>query len=88
MYFRTPIITSRYSEMVETFGEILLFGSYYDSLYEDQLIDLIFEFLVDPNYIEKAELAHKVTKNFSWDSYSGSVVKIINSKINNKFGLI
>jgi hypothetical protein len=56
----------------------LQFGSYYDPSDDRQLKDLIIDLLIDPTYLEKAELAHQLTKKFSWENYAKSVLRILN----------
>lgn len=68
LYFYTPIVTSRYPEIVETLGESLSCGAY--CVEGGEALDLIVErFLLPEGYASTAASAHEATKMFGWDRY-------------------
>lgn len=77
MYFYTPLVTSAYAEMEETFGRDISFGYYYKSDAEHPLHELIEKLMLDENYESKAHNAHVEAGRFSWGAYVGRVLNII-----------
>ncbi len=77
LYFYTPVISSRYPELVETFGEPLPFGHYFVEGGGVSLERLITELLEDSNYREKAVRAHEATRSFSWDNYVKEILTAV-----------
>jgi glycosyltransferase involved in cell wall biosynthesis len=77
MYFYTPLVTSKYAEMEETFGKDVSFGAYYRSDGAQSLTDLLCKLLSSANYTEMARNAHAAAKPFSWTAYVSQVFSVI-----------
>lgn len=80
MYFYTPLITSAYAEMEETFGREISFGAYYKDNHETPLDQLIANLLTDPEYAVKARNAHDAASPFSWHAYVNRFLGVINNE--------
>lgn len=77
MYFYTPLVTSAYAEMEETFGRDIAFGSYYRDGLGQSLDQLIAALLADPDYDNKARSAHRAASPFSWHAYVARFLEVI-----------
>ena len=77
MYFYTPLVTSAYSEMEETFGQEIAFGAYYRGNTTQSLAELVQELMVSDKYQVMARKAHEEASPFSWDAYAQQVLKVI-----------
>lgn len=69
MFYYTPIITSPYNEFVEEFGELILFGEYYDGT--SSLFNIIRNILTesDQKYCSRCYEAHRVVSSYTWEKY-------------------
>lgn len=77
MYFYTPLVTSAYAEMEETFGRDISFGYYYRSDAGQALHELIEKLMLDENYESTARNAHVEAGQFSWRAYVERVLHVI-----------
>lgn len=78
MYFYTPLVSSAYTEMEETFGKNISFGSYYQSDADQPLHQLIETLMTDKAYESKARNAHVAASPFSWTAYVERFLNVIN----------
>ncbi len=80
MYYYRPIITSKYEEFIETFGENIPFGFYSDNNEEDVKISLEKVLtLPKPQYQELSEQAHKAVKDFTYDFYVDQLINLVST---------
>ena len=77
MYFYTPLVTSAYAEMEETFGKSISFGAYFRDVAEQSLADLLRDLMLCADYAHMAESAHKAADSFSWDAYVKRVLDVV-----------
>jgi glycosyltransferase involved in cell wall biosynthesis len=76
MFFYTPVLITKNSEMVNTFGDNLAFGSYVeDHLSLEVQIEAI---LFSKNYAILSQNAHDAVKEFSWNNYIKKFLLAIN----------
>ncbi len=70
MLFGTPVITSKYDEFSEIFGESLSFGSYCVSENVDKLAQALADLLAKDKdaYAQLARNAHNSVKDFTWQN--------------------
>lgn len=68
MYFFTPIIVTKSLEMVNTFGESISFGYYFDRK-NTSLKNSILELRNSNSYFQKAINANHEANKYSWDNY-------------------
>lgn len=80
MYFYTPLITSAYAEMEETFGQKISFGAYYKNDQEQPLDRLIAVLLANPQYDTMARNAHDAASPFGWHAYVNRFLGVINNR--------
>jgi glycosyltransferase involved in cell wall biosynthesis len=76
LYFYTPIITSRYPEIVETLGEELNCGSYCD-VQTYALEELIELYLAEDSFTLPAISANEIASQFKWENYIDKFLEII-----------
>ena len=77
MYHYTPVITTPYSEFVETYGEKLTCG-FYASSQEELLNSIETIFSADiKQYNQYCYAANDLVKDFTWDNYIERFLKII-----------
>jgi len=69
MYFYTPLIITSYTEFIETFGESIDFGAYYDSE-SDILTNLIQGILTDEKYMDLCINSFKAAEEHKWEDYT------------------
>lgn len=79
LYFYTPIITSSYPEIKNTFGDITKFGRYFDGNNNSDLADLIETLIKTNEYRNLALNANAAVKMFSWERYIDSFLNTINN---------
>ncbi len=79
MYFYTPVITTPYPEFVETFGENITFGYYFDNEPIDVLANSIEKIFDNSNYKELSSESHRVVKDFTWNNYIDKMLKVIDN---------
>jgi glycosyltransferase involved in cell wall biosynthesis len=77
MYFYTPIVTTAYAEIEETFGRDISFGYYYRSNSNQPLHDLIEKLMQDESYESKALNAHVEADKYSWGVYVTRILNVI-----------
>lgn len=77
MYFHTPLVTSAYAEMVETFGKEVTFGAYYRADGTESLVDLIRRLMLTADYELMARSAHDAANPFSWEAYVRRFLDVI-----------
>ena len=77
MYFHTPLLTSDYEEMVETFGKEVTFGAYYRADGTESLVDLIRKLMLTADYEFMARSAHDTANPFSWEAYVRRFLDVI-----------
>ena len=77
MYFHTPLVTSAYAEMVETFGKEVTFGAYYQADGTESLVDLIRKLMLTADYELMARSAHDAANPFSWEAYVRRFLDVI-----------
>lgn len=77
MYFYTPIIVSPYEDFVRNFGENINFGMYNNHFTVNCLSDNIKKILYSENYTEICKEAHNTVKDYTWEKYVESLLKII-----------
>lgn len=80
MYFYTPLVTSAYAEMEETFGKDISFGAYFREGVDAPLSDLLRELMLSTDYTHMAENAHTAASSFSWDAYVKRVLDVVGSR--------
>lgn len=78
LYFYTPIITSKYSEVNNTFGDISKFGSYFEADDVSGLAILIENLLNSHEYRYLALNSNRAVEKFSWDNYVKAFLQTIN----------
>jgi glycosyltransferase involved in cell wall biosynthesis len=81
MYYYTPVITTRYEEFTETYGNEISFGYYVKSDSSDELrtaLEKIFS-CTDDEYIQMMNNAHEQVKEFTWENYSDKFLKLLGS---------
>lgn len=77
MYFCTPVITTPYSEFIETFGNDITFGQYSDNNSPTSLQILLIDIFNDIGYVKKCIEAHDAVKDFTWDKYIDRILGVI-----------
>jgi glycosyltransferase involved in cell wall biosynthesis len=77
MYFYTPVVTSAYAEMEETFGKDISFGAYYRADDTQPLCELLYRLMSSKDYESMARNAHIEASPFSWDAYVKRVLNVI-----------
>ncbi len=77
MYFYTPVIVSPYKDFLRNFGEKINFGTYNDHFTVDCLSNNIKKILYSDNYLETCKEAHNAVKDYTWDKYVDSLLKIV-----------
>ncbi len=80
MYFYTPLVTSAYAEMEETFGKSIAFGAYFREGVNASLADLLRELMLNADYAHMAVNAHTAASSFSWDAYVKRVLDAVGSR--------
>ena len=81
LYFYTPVITSRYSEFVETFGEEIPFGVYCNNNTEE--IESAFRTILDNDeekYCELCQQSHCSVEQFTWGGYVERLIDLVGEK--------
>lgn len=79
MYNYTPVITSKYSEFVKTFGEEIDFGIYCENKVKSIVGAIKYIENLDENEYEKMQIkAHNAVKGFSWDEYMDNIIESCN----------
>jgi len=79
MYYYTPVITTAYSEFVNTYGSEIQFGAYVADNSPDALIHTL-ETLLDTRpdaYLAMMEQAHEKVKDFTWSNYTEKLLALI-----------
>ncbi len=76
LYFYTPIVTSKYPEIVRTLGDSLECGAYHEGSSSDLTAQIDF-YLDNANFTESAIRAHEAVKNFGWDSYVEKFLRVM-----------
>ena len=76
MLFGTPVITSKYDEFSEIFGEDLSFGYYCESENVDKLAQALADLLAKDKdaYAQLARNAHNSVKDFTWQNCIVSIL--------------
>lgn len=79
MYFFTPVITSPYEEFTKTYGSNIDFGFYVAPNSEKELTQKLEIILsnTDETQLKLMNNAHEKVKDFSWNSYTEKVLKLI-----------
>lgn len=78
MYFFNPIITTPYTEFVQTFGRTISFGRYFEDRTPEALAREIASLLQSTDYEEYCKSAHLAVMPFTWDAYVDKVLAHIN----------
>lgn len=81
MYFYNPVLLTPYDEFIETFGNAISFGQYYDG--KQDLATAILQIFQHPNYGILCENAHEAVKGFTWNAYIDKFLAITSAHIAN-----
>ena len=79
MYYYTPVITTPYSEFVNTYGRASSFGFYVEGETNQELLQTIEKLLnsSDSSYQAMMNSAHEKVKDFTWESYTDKLLELI-----------
>ncbi len=79
MYYYTPIITSKYDEFVNEFGNELSFGQYCNSLNKNTLKKCILNVLNSSEYKNMCISAHNTVAQNTWGEFSKRIIDKMNN---------
>jgi glycosyltransferase involved in cell wall biosynthesis len=77
MYFYTPLVTSAYAEMEETFGKEISFGAYCREGMAQSLAELLQEVMLNEDFARMARNAHTAASPFSWEAYVKRILDVV-----------
>jgi hypothetical protein len=77
MHFYNPVVTSKYKEFAQTFGEEIGFGYYCEAGSVPSLYAALEKLFHDPGYEAMCRKAHEAVEPFTWESYVGRVLERI-----------
>ena len=77
MYYYTPIVTARYGEIVEEFGQEIQFGQYCNELSKEKLLQCIVTVLESDKYTDMCVSAHDIIAPHTWEEFSKKIIKLL-----------
>lgn len=79
MYYYTPVITTPYSEFVNTYGKNVTFGFYVNNNSLNELVSVIEANINDSgdSYFKMMNASHEKVKDFTWKNYSDNLLSLL-----------